>query len=126
MTVFQDAAGAGGADRKIAAALCLAGLLTTLAGCAAGTATNDMAAPTAASAAAPAAPAAPAPAAPAAAAPTAATNAAAPKAPPRVLSPTEINEQCWMSTEANKIADLDKKAKYVDKCVAEKTKAQGM
>ena len=124
MTVSRNATGAACA-RKIVAALCLAGLLTTLAACAAGTTSENMAAPTAASAAAPAAPAAAAPAA-AAAAPAAATNAAAPKAPPRVLSPTEINEQCWMSTEANKIADLDKKAKYVDKCVAEKTKAQGM
>jgi hypothetical protein len=30
-----------------------------------------------------------------------------------------------MSTETNKAADLDKKAKLVDKCVAEKAKAQG-
>ena len=59
-------------------------------------------------------------------APAARTTAAAPKAAPSVLSPTEINEQCWMSSEVNKLKDLDAKAKLVDKCVAEKTKAQGM
>ena len=80
-----------------------------------------MAAPTSATAAPAAAPAAAA----AAPAPAATTTAAAPNAP-RVLSPTEINEQCWMSNEVNKQKDLDAKAKLVDKCVAEKMKAQGM
>jgi hypothetical protein len=43
-----------------------------------------------------------------------------------VLTPTEINEQCWMSNEVNKMKDLDAKAKYVDKCVADRMKAEGM
>jgi hypothetical protein len=121
MTVFRDA-GAYGVGRKTFSALCVVGLLTMLGACAtenaAGVATSASA--TAASpAAAPAAPAAP----PAAAT---TTTAAAPKAAPHVLTPTEINEQCWMSGEVNKMKDLDAKAKYVDKCVAEKTKAQGM
>jgi hypothetical protein len=111
MTVFRDAAGACFAGRRIVPALCAAGLLTALAACAAGNTTE--ATPTAASAAAPAAPAA-------------ATTAAAPKGAPHVLTPTEINEQCWMSPEVNKMKDLDAKAKYVDKCVAERSKQQGM
>ena len=119
MTVARNAAGARLAGRKIAAALGVAGLLATLAACAGGNSASSLATPASATAVAPEAPA------PAAAAP-AATTAAAPKAAPSPLTPTEINEQCWMSTEANKIKDLDKKAKYVDKCVAEKTKAQGM
>ena len=121
MTVTRNAAGARFAGRKIAAAFGVAGLLATLAACAGGNSASSLATPASATAVAPAA----APEAPAAAAP-AATTAAAPKAAPSPLTPTEINEQCWMSTEANKIKDLDKKAKYVDKCVAEKTKAQGM
>lgn len=123
MTVARNAAGARLAGRKIAAALGVAGLLATLAACAGGNSASSLATPASATAVAPAA----APEAPAAAAPApAATAAAAPKAAPPALTPTEVNEQCWMSTEANKIKDLDKKAKYVDKCVAEKTKAQGM
>jgi hypothetical protein len=106
MTVSRDAAGTIFAGRKIFPALCLAGLLATLAACAAGTSTGSLATPTAATAAPAAAP------------------AAAPKPAPKQLTATEINEQCWMSTEANKAGDLDKKAKLVDKCVAEKTKAQ--
>jgi hypothetical protein len=109
--------GARCADRMIVRALCLAGLLTTLAACAADNATDSMATPASTTAAAPAIQAP---------APAARTTAAAPKAAPSVLSPTEINEQCWMSSEVNKLKDLDAKAKLVDKCVAEKTKAQGM
>ena len=121
MRVSRDAAGARFVGRKIVSALGVAGLLTTLAACAAGNSSASLATPASATAAATAAAPAAAPEAPA---PAAATTAAAPKAAPQVLSPTEINEKCWMSTEANKIKDLDKKAKFVDKCVAEKTKAQ--
>src|SRR5262245_43095576 len=105
MILFPKAAGI--AARKTVSALCLAGLLTTLAACAAGSTTEEtITSPTAASTAA---------------APTPAATAA-----PHPLSRTEINEQCWMSSEVNKMKDLDAKAKYVDKCVAEKTRAQGM
>jgi len=117
MTVVRQSAGPRRAGRTIVSALGLAGLLATLAGCAAGDISGGIAAPASATAAAPAA-------APAAAAVPATTTAAAPKAAPQPLSPTEINEQCWMSSEVNKMKDLDAKAKYVDKCVAEKLKAQ--
>ena len=113
MTVVGKIAGAGAAARKTVSALCVAGLLGTLAACAAGGTTETIATPTAASTATSPAPAA-------------VTTAAAPKAAPHVLSPTEINEQCWMSSEVNKMKDLDAKAKLVDKCVAEKMRAQGM
>jgi hypothetical protein len=33
------------------------------------------------------------------------------------------NEQCWMNTEINKVWDLNKRAKLVDKCVADKAQA---
>jgi hypothetical protein len=102
------------ACRTIVAALGLAGLL---AGCAAGDIAGGISTPASATAAAPAVAPATAPAT---------TTAAAPKAASRVLSPTEINEECWMSNEVNKVKDLDARAKLVDKCVAEKMKAQGM
>jgi ABC-type uncharacterized transport system auxiliary subunit len=116
MPVCRDAAGTYVVGRKTLSALCAVALLTTLGACAA---ENAAGVATPASAVAPAA---------AAAAPAAAvtTAAAAPKAAPHVLTPTEINEQCWMSGEVNKMKDLDAKAKMVDKCVAEKMKAQGM
>jgi len=115
MTVCSS--GAHGAGRRIAAVLGFASLLlATLAGCAAG----DVAGSVATRASATAGPEAPA------AAPAATTTAVAPKAEPRVLEPTEINEACWMSSEVNRLKDLDAKAKLVDKCVAEKMKAQGM
>jgi len=116
---FVRNSGTRRAGRTIASALGLAGLLATLAGCA-----GDMGGSTAtpATAAAPVA----AHAAPVAAPAPATTAAAAPNAAPQVLSPTEINERCWMGNEVNKMKDLDAKAKYVDKCVAEKMKAQGM
>jgi len=104
-------AGADVAARKTASALCVVGLLTTLAACTGGNTTETIATPTAASTATTRA---------------ATTTAAAPKTPPHPLSPTEVNEQCWMSSEVNKMKDLDAKARYVDKCVAEKMKAQGM
>jgi hypothetical protein len=129
MTVSRDAAGPYGVGRNTLSALCVVGLLTTLGACAAENAAGlatSASAPAAAPAAAPVAAAAP-PAAPATPPATAATTtAAAPKPAPQVLTPTEINEQCWMSSEVNKMKDLDAKAKYVDKCVAEKMKAQGM
>ena len=120
MTVSRDPAGAV-VGRKAVVALGIVGLLTTLGACAGENVGGNAAASVAAPAAAPAAVA---PAAPPAAAST--TAAAAPKPAPSVLTPTEINEQCWMTSEVNKMKDLDAKAKYVDKCVAEKMKAQGM
>lgn len=120
MTVVHRS-GARRSSHPIASALGLAGLLVMLAGCAANDIAGGVATPASATAATPAAaPAAPAPA------PAATTAADAPKAEPRVLSPTEINEQCWMTSEVNKMKDLDAKARYVDKCVAERMKAQGM
>lgn len=118
MTVVRNSE-ARRAGRAIAA-LGLAALLATLAGCAAGDIAGGIATPASATAATPAA----APTAPVAAPATTTAAAAAPKAAPHVLSPTEINEQCWMSSEVNKLKDLDAKAKLVDKCVAEKSKAQ--
>jgi hypothetical protein len=112
MPVCRDAAGTYVVGRKTLSALCAVALLTTLGACAA---ENAAGVATPASAVAPAAAAA-----------AATTAAAAPKAAPHVLTPTEINEQCWMSSEVNKMKDLDAKAKMVDKCVAEKMKAQGM
>ena len=118
MTVVRNSE-ASRAGRTIVSALGLAAVLATLAGCAAGDIAGGLATPASATSAEPAA----APPAPAA---VPATAAAAPNAAPRVLSPTEINEQCWMSNEVNKLKDLDAKAKLVDKCVAERMKAQGM
>lgn len=86
------------AGRRIAPALLLLGALLTLAACAGGTAATS---PT----------------------PAAAPVAEAPK-PAQRLSSTEINEQCWMKTETNRVADLDKRMKLVEKCIDEKTKAQ--
>jgi len=120
MTVSRDAAGAHG--RRTLSALCVGAVLTTLGACAAEN-ISGAAPPASAATASPTIAATP-PATPEPAA--TATTAAAPKAAPRVLSPTEINEQCWMSSEVNKMKDLDAKAKYVDKCAAEKMKAQGM
>lgn len=122
MTVSRQGVGAHVVGRTTLSALCVVGLLTALAACAAENVAGVATTPASATAAAPAA----APAAPAAPPAAATTAAAAPKAAPQVLSPTEINEQCWMSNEVNKMKDLDAKAKYVDKCVAEKMKAQGM
>jgi hypothetical protein len=94
--------------RKIVPRLCLFGLLAALAGCAGDSATTSLA---------------PAAAAPATASAPAAASAAQPTKPAR-LTATQINEKCWMSAEVNKVADLDKRMKLVDKCVAEKTKEQ--
>jgi hypothetical protein len=118
MTVVASS-GAHCDRRRTILGLGLAGLLMTLAGCAAGDVAGGVTAPASANAAPAAAPVA----TPAA---TTRTTAVAPKAEPRALSPTEINEECWMSSEVNKLKDLDAKAKLVDKCVAEKMKAQGM
>jgi hypothetical protein len=122
MTVSRDAAGAHVVGRRTLSALCVVAVLTTLGACAAEN-ISGAAPPASAATASPTIAATP-PATPEPAA--TATTAAAPKAAPRVLSPTEINEQCWMSSEVNKMKDLDAKAKYVDKCAAEKMKAQGM
>jgi hypothetical protein len=105
------------AGRTLVSTLGLAALLASLAGCAGGDIAGGISTPASATAAGPAA---------APAAPAVTTTAAAPKAAPRALSPTEINEECWMSNEVNKLKDLDAKAKLVDRCVAERMKAQGM
>ncbi len=123
MTVSRDPAGAAAVGRMTLSAIGIIALLTTLAACAGENVGGNAAASAAAPAAAPAAVAPAAAAPPAAAIPTA---AAAPKPAPSVLTPTEINEQCWMTSEVNKMKDLDAKARYVDKCVAEKMKGQGM
>ena len=110
----RDAAGAYVVGRNTLSAMCVVGMLTMLGACAAenagGVATSAPAT-------------APSPAASPVAAST--TTPAAPKTP-HALTPTEINEQCWMSNEVNKMKDLDAKARYVDKCVAERMKAEGM
>lgn len=111
MTFLPDAANSIG-PRGLAARLCVAAILATLAGCAEGNnASNLMPA-----AASPAPAAAPAPAAPA---------AQATKPAPERLTSTEINEECWMDPVINKVPDLDKRSKLVDKCIDQKTKAQG-
>jgi len=89
-----------------AAGLCALGVLALLAGCAGDSATTSLA-PNAS------------------AAPVAAAAPAAQPAKPQRLTATQINEKCWMSAEANKVADLDKRMRVVDKCIAEKTKEQG-
>ncbi len=109
MTVLPRAAKpirAGG--RRLPARLCALALVATLAGCAAGNTASSIAATSS-----------PPPAAPAAAA------AQETKPAPQRLSSTEINEQCWMDPAINKVPDLDKRAKLVDKCVEQKIKAQG-
>ena len=120
MTVPRDTANAiPSASRTLAARLLACALLSTLAACAGGPSITNLAPgasaePTAASATpataagAPAQPAKPAPPPPAA-----------------KLTATEINEKCWMDPAINKVPDLDKRLKLVDKCVDEKTKAQG-
>jgi hypothetical protein len=136
MTVSRATANAIPLTRRTRAARVLAcALLSTLAGCAAGnsissivptSSTEPAAAPAAGAPTPAAAPAAP-PAAPAAA------RAAKPPPPPPPAPPpapekltvTEINQACWMDPAINKVPDLDKRLKLVDKCVAEKTKAQG-
>ena len=112
--------------RNAAASVCILGLLAALGGCADGTATTSLSPTATATAAAPAPAATPAPAvapATAAAAPAPADKPA--KAAPEHLTRTQINEQCWLTPEINKIPDLDKRMKLVDKCVEQKTKAQG-
>ena len=124
MTVSRDTANAiPSARRTLAARLLLFALLATLAGCAAGPSTANVA-PTAAAEPAAAAPAAAAPAPPAAAR-AAKPPPPPPPAPPEKLTATEINEKCWMDPAINKVPDLDKRLKLVDKCVDQKTKAQG-
>ena len=114
MTVSRDAVGAHVVGRKALSGLCIVAALTALGACA-GENVSGVAPSASAATASPAATPEPA-----------ATATTAPKAAPRILSPTEINEQCWMSSEVNKMKDLDAKAKAVDKCVAAKMKVQGM
>jgi hypothetical protein len=102
--------------RRVAAGAGLLGLLAALGGCAEGSATTSLVPTATATAAAPAA-------APAAAAPAAAADK--PAKAPEHLTAAQINEQCWLTPEINKIPDLDKRLKLVDKCVDQKTKAQG-
>jgi hypothetical protein len=110
--------------RNVAGTACALGLLAalggTLGGCAEGTSATSLIPSATATAVAPAE--APAPAAPAAAAPTAADK---PAKAPEHLTRAQINEQCWLAPEINKIRDLDQRMKLVDKCVDQKSKAQG-
>ena len=106
--------------QNVAGGACVLGLLAALGGCAEGTSTTSLIPNAIATAVAPAE--APAPAAPAAAAPAPAEKPA--KAPER-LTRAQINEQCWLAPEINKVRDLDQRMKLVDKCVDQKTKTQG-
>lgn len=112
-------------------ALAAAGVL---AACAQTLATNDVTPePVTATPSAAAAPAAPDPAPPpeqrAPRRATAAARAASPapvEAPaPTALTREEINGECWMQVEGNRaVRDIDARLKLVQKCVADKTKAQ--
>jgi hypothetical protein len=106
--------------RNVLGSACALGLLAALGGCADGTATTGLLPTATATAVAPvAAPEAPAPVA---AAPAPADK---PAKAPEHLTRAQINEQCWLAPEINKIRDLDQRMKLVDKCVDQKTKAQG-
>ncbi|HUI97386.1 MAG TPA: hypothetical protein VLX44_16640 [Xanthobacteraceae bacterium] len=123
MTVSRATANAiPSAWRTLAARLPVCVLLSTLAACAGGISVPNLT-PPAASAEPTPAPAAPASAV--AAAPAAQPAKPAPPPPPQKLTATEINEACWMDSAINKVPDLDKRLKLVDKCVDQKTKAQG-
>lgn len=102
--------------RALAARMFVCAMLSTLAACA-GDSITSLALPTAAAPTNTAAPANAAAAAPAA-------QPVKPE-PPKKLTATEINEECWMDPAINKIRDLDQRLKLVDKCVDQKTKAQG-
>ena len=91
---------------KAVSRLCFLSLAAALAGCAVGNTATSVA-----PAAAPATP------------PTPAAEEAKPA--PQRLTSTEINEACWMDPAINKIPDLDRRMKLVDKCVDQKIKAQG-
>jgi hypothetical protein len=110
--------------RNAAGSACVLGLLAALSGalggCAEGTSTTSLIPTATATAAAPAE--APAPATAAAAAPAPADK---PAKAPEHLTRAQINEQCWLAPEINKIRDLDQRMKLVDKCVDQKSKAQG-
>jgi len=109
--------------RTVAGRLPVCALLLTLGACAGGISVPNLTPPSASAEPTPATAAAPAPAA----APAAAAQPAkpAPPPPPQKLTATEINEACWMDPAINKVPDLDKRLKLVDKCVDQKTKAQG-
>jgi hypothetical protein len=109
------------AGRQTATSIALAALLVALTACASGNANSGLATSDAVSAAPASAPPATASATaePAPAAPT------APAVPAQHLTATQINEKCWMRTEAQKAGDIDKRMKLVDKCVEEMKRAQG-
>ena len=148
MTIFRDIATCP-TGRALVSCAGLIGLIATLGGCADGTSmTSLLPTTTTASAAtttASAEPATPAAAAPAPAVPTepaattrpipAARAAAAasnprPAAPPAAAAdagpktPAQVNEECWMDPNINKVRDLDQRLKLVDKCVDQKMKGQ--
>lgn len=109
-----------------------------LSACAQGLATNDVtpepvaAAPTGPAAAPGQAATTPAQQAPPERAPRRANAAARAASPAPIeaaattyLTPQEINGECWMQVENNRaVRDIDARLKLVEKCVAEKTKAQ--
>jgi hypothetical protein len=81
-------------------------LLSTLAACAAGDKATTLG-PTAA------------------ATPAAAGAQPAKPEPPKKLTATEINQECWMDPVINNIRDLDHRLKLVNKCIDQKTQSQG-
>jgi hypothetical protein len=115
--------------RTVAARLPVCVLLLTLGACAGGISVPNLTSPGASAEPTPAAPATAAASAPAAAPGPAAQPAKPakpePPPPPQKLTATEINEACWMDPAINKVPDLDKRLKLVDKCVDQKAKAQG-
>ena len=92
--------------RRAMSSVCFLSVAASLAGCAVGNTATSVA-----PAAAPAASPAPSP--------------EEAKPAPQRLTSTEINEACWMDPAINKVPDLDKRMKLVDKCVDQKIKAQG-
>ena len=92
--------------QTLAGRMFVGGLLSTLAACAAGDPATTLGPSAAATAAAPGAP----PAKP---------------EPPKKLTATEINAECWMDPAINNVRDLDHRLKLVEKCIDQKTKAQG-
>ena len=128
MTGSRDTANAmPSAWRMLTTRLSVCVLLSTLGACAGGISVPNLApSATTEPTSAPATPAtAAAPAAAVAAAPAPQPAKPAPPPPPPKLTATEINEACWMDAAINKVPDLDKRLKLVDKCVDQKTKAQG-
>ena len=92
--------------RRAMSSVCFLSVAAALAGCAVGNTATSVA-----------------PAAIPAASPAPAAQEAKPAA--QRLTSTEINEACWMDPAINKVPDLDRRMKLVDKCVDQKIKAQG-